>query len=344
MAAACQASGAFTAPVVDADADAPRPWMPTLYIPGEGLGATSAATAPCRCRSCANSPPASPRPRVTSHRAGMVHRYLKPAKVMLAEDGSRATEFGASDVLTQTGRDGAGHTALLVPGTVLLAVGRGPGRGRLLPRLGRRLHRHRPRPLRQPGPYETALRVVDGIPELDDVPPDLLPFIHFRLEKHPKSRPTPDELLGLLRDGRMPEPRGPEPTPADEETSPARPPRRRRRLWSAIVLGTALLTAVTAVTAATVAVTGDDSAPADLPRTAGRPGTGSRRTRASTRSRSVPRRRRENTDPLHDPLPGPQDRQGDLEPLDRAGQGEQDTVGQADGRLILPPRAARTTR
>ncbi|MEJ8669335.1 hypothetical protein WKI71_15475 [Streptomyces sp. MS1.AVA.1] len=57
----------------------------------------------------------------------------------------------------------------------------------------------------------------------------------------------------------MPEPRRPEPTPADEETSPARPPRRRRRLWSAITLGAALLTATT------VAVTGDDSAPADLP-------------------------------------------------------------------------------
>src|SRR3954463_7440094 len=38
VAAARQVSGAFTAPVVDADADAPRPWMATLYIPGENLG------------------------------------------------------------------------------------------------------------------------------------------------------------------------------------------------------------------------------------------------------------------------------------------------------------------
>ncbi|MFE5922613.1 hypothetical protein [Streptomyces sp. NPDC056468] len=107
----------------------------------------------------------------------------------------------------------------------------------------------------------------------------------------PKSRPTPDELLGLLRDGRIPEPRPPEPTKADKETSPVRPPRRRRHLWSAIALGAALLAAVTATT---VAVTDDDSAPADLPacrpagRQAGRPGTRSRRTRASTRSRSAP--------------------------------------------------------
>ncbi|GHC42660.1 protein kinase domain-containing protein [Streptomyces flavofungini] len=39
VAAARQVSGAFTAPVVDADADAARPWMATLYIPGENLGA-----------------------------------------------------------------------------------------------------------------------------------------------------------------------------------------------------------------------------------------------------------------------------------------------------------------
>ena len=33
VAAARRVSGAFTAPVVDADPDAERPWMATLYIP-----------------------------------------------------------------------------------------------------------------------------------------------------------------------------------------------------------------------------------------------------------------------------------------------------------------------
>ncbi len=37
VAAARQVSGAFTAPVVDADPDAGRPWMATLYIPGPTL-------------------------------------------------------------------------------------------------------------------------------------------------------------------------------------------------------------------------------------------------------------------------------------------------------------------
>ena len=37
VAAARRVSGAFTAPVVDADPEAGRPWMATLYIPGPTL-------------------------------------------------------------------------------------------------------------------------------------------------------------------------------------------------------------------------------------------------------------------------------------------------------------------
>ncbi|MFF4170715.1 hypothetical protein [Streptomyces sp. NPDC001744] len=37
VAAARQVSGAFTAPVVDADADASMPWLATLYVPGRSL-------------------------------------------------------------------------------------------------------------------------------------------------------------------------------------------------------------------------------------------------------------------------------------------------------------------
>ncbi|MGF0171580.1 hypothetical protein ACQF36_14055 [Streptomyces sp. Marseille-Q5077] len=158
---------------------------------------------------------------------------------MLAEDGprvidfgiSRATEFGASDVLTLTGRDGGtarwsevesggrvprpscprnsspppqdvGPAAgIFSLGSVVAYAATGHG------------------PFGSPSPYETAVRVVDGTPELNSVPPDLLTFVHFCLEKHPKSRPTPDELLGLLRDGRIPEPRPPEPMKADKRAS-----------------------------------------------------------------------------------------------------------------------------
>ena len=58
--AARQLSGAFTAPTVDADVDG-TPWTATLSVPGE-TPFIFAAKARCRCRSCANSPSARPRP------------------------------------------------------------------------------------------------------------------------------------------------------------------------------------------------------------------------------------------------------------------------------------------
>ncbi|WP_328427653.1 hypothetical protein [Streptomyces sp. NBC_00443] len=125
-----QVSGAFTAPVVDAhaDADAPRRALDGLALhPG--------------------------------HRAGMAHRDLKPANVV--EDGPRAIDFGATKV-----GSGEGHTTLppQVPpctGRVAGAAARRPhpgadagGRGDLTrtsaqppqtPVAGRRVGRRAPR-------------------------------------------------------------------------------------------------------------------------------------------------------------------------------------------------------
>jgi eukaryotic-like serine/threonine-protein kinase len=259
VAAARQVSGAFTAPVVDADADATRPWMATLYIPGEDLGTHVRRHGPL--------PPTELRELAAGlaealrdiHRAGMVHRDLKPANVMLAEDGprvidfgiSRAAEFAASDVLTQTGRvmgtppymspeqfsspqDVGPAADVFSLGSVVVyaATGRGP--------------------FDSPSPYETAIRVVDGEPELDGVPDELLPFVRLCLEKHPKSRPTTGELLALLRDGRLPEP---SPRPEDDSTpaeSPAPRRRRRRKLLIASSLGALLLAAAATLTVVTV--------------------------------------------------------------------------------------------
>ncbi|MGI5375399.1 protein kinase domain-containing protein [Streptomyces sp. CA-251387] len=255
VAAARQVSGAFTAPVVDADADAPRPWMATLYIPGEDLGTHVRRHGPLPLPKLRELAAGLSEALRDIHRAGMVHRDLKPANVMLAEDGprvidfgiSRAAEFAASDVLTQTGRV-MGTPPFMSPeqfsspqdvgpaadvfslGSVLAYAATGHG------------------PFDSPSPYETAVRVVDGDAELDGVPDELLPFIRLCLEKHPKSRPTTDELLTLLRDGHLPDP-CPEPegdSAADEPSAPRR--RHRGRLLLASALGALLLAAATTLT------------------------------------------------------------------------------------------------
>ncbi|MFJ2241705.1 PQQ-binding-like beta-propeller repeat protein [Streptomyces sp. NPDC087859] len=268
VAAARQVSGAFTAPVVDADADAPRPWMATLYIPGADLGRhirDHGPLPPARLRELAAGLAEAIR---DIHRAGVVHRDLKPANVMLADDGprvidfgiSRATEFAASDVLTQTGRV-MGTPPFMSPEQFSAPQDVGPaadifslgavvafaasGRG----------------PFDSPSPYETAIRVVEGDPELDDVPAELLPFIRLCLEKEPKSRPTADELLRLLKNGDWPAPGPADGTPTVTDMGKPRRP-RRKRLWLAAAAG-ALALAAAATT--TVALTGDDPAPGNLP-------------------------------------------------------------------------------
>ncbi|MFJ3302353.1 protein kinase [Streptomyces sp. NPDC086549] len=268
VAAARQVSGAFTAPVVDADADAPRPWMATLYIPGEDLGTHVRRHGPLpqdRLRELAAGLTEALR---DIHRAGVVHRDLKPANVMLAEDGPRVIDFGisraadlaAADVLTQTGRV-MGTPPFMSPEQFSSPHDVGPAAdifslGAVLAYAATRRG-----PFDSPNPYETATRVVEGEPELDGVPEELLPFVRLCLEKHPKSRPTPDELLRLLRDGLLPEPKpGPE---SPDASGPARPSGRRRRWWLVAGAVTAVLAAVAATT---VAVTrGDDGPRDDLP-------------------------------------------------------------------------------
>ncbi|MEU6671735.1 PQQ-binding-like beta-propeller repeat protein [Streptomyces sp. NPDC046727] len=265
VAAARQVSGAFTAPVVDADADAPRPWMATLYIPGEDLGThvrRHGPLPPNRLRELAAGLAEALR---DIHRAGVVHRDLKPANVMLAEDGPRVIDFGISraaeaagmDALTQTGRV-MGTPPFMSPEQFASPHEVGPATdifslGAVLVYAATRRG-----PFDSPSPWETATRVVEGTADLTGVPDDLLPFVGLCLEKHPKSRPGPDELLHLLREGRLPDPR---PEPEAVDTEPVRP--RRRRWWPAAVTVTAVLAAVAATT--TVLARGGGGDPHDLP-------------------------------------------------------------------------------
>ncbi|WP_031158612.1 protein kinase domain-containing protein [Streptomyces durhamensis] len=290
VAAARQVSGAFTAPVVDADADAPRPWMATLYIPGEDLGTHVRRHGPL--------PPGRLRELATGlaealrdiHRAGVVHRDLKPANVMLAEDGPRVIDFGVSraaesttaDALTQTGPV-MGTPPFMSPEQFTSPHEVGPATDvfSLGAVVAYAATRHGP--FDSVSPWETATRVVEREPDLAGVPADLLPFVRLCLEKHPKGRPTPDELLHLLRDGRLPE-RPERPATREPGPDPARPRRRRRR--TALVAAAAALATVAATAIAFLARDGGGT-PHALPagwhawhRQAGTPAGGSRNTAA----------------------------------------------------------------
>ncbi|MFB7999875.1 serine/threonine-protein kinase [Streptomyces sp. NPDC056002] len=203
IAAARRVSGAFTAPVVDADPDAERPWMATLFIPGLTLAEHVKQHGPLRPARLRQVMAGLAEALRDIHRAGVVHRDLKPSNVLLAEDSPKVIDFGISrpkdsELRTETGKL-IGTPPFMAPeqfrrprevgpaadvfalGSVLVhaATGRGP--------------------FDSDSPYLVAYQVVHDEPDLTAVPDDLGPLITRCLAKDPERRPTPDELMKELR-------------------------------------------------------------------------------------------------------------------------------------------------
>ncbi|MFD5415044.1 serine/threonine-protein kinase [Streptomyces nojiriensis] len=256
VAAARRVSGAFTAPVVDADPDAERPWMATLFIDAPTLAerVREQVLDPVELTRLAAGLAEALR---DIHRAGVVHRDLKPSNVLMAPDGVRVIDFGISrpadsDLRTETGkligtppymapeqfqrpRDVGTAADVFALGSVLVHAATGHG------------------PFDSDSHYLVAYQVVHSEPDLGGLPPRLVPLVARCLAKDPAERPTAEELIGEMRAVAYPTaedtqafiPRPRRPVEAEQVThrrertaaEPEAPPRRRSRLRARIAVG-----------------------------------------------------------------------------------------------------------
>ncbi|MFF4029749.1 PQQ-binding-like beta-propeller repeat protein [Streptomyces sviceus] len=258
IAAARRVSGAFTAPVVDADPEAARPWMATAFVPGRTLAERVDESGPLDWPALRRLGTELAEALREIHRAEVVHRDLKPSNVLLLEsegdDGAvRVIDFGISraadsDVRTQTGMV-MGSPPFMAPeqfsrphevgpavdvfslGAVLVYAATGHS------------------PFEAENAYLAAYNTVHGEPRLGELPEQLRPLVSCCLAKEPADRPTSGEVLERLAGlpEELPAANTAHEAPPDRQlpstdrvtsqlvgTGPVRRGRRGRRLWAAV--------------------------------------------------------------------------------------------------------------
>ncbi|SDN58383.1 serine/threonine-protein kinase [Streptomyces wuyuanensis] len=201
--AARRVGGAWTAPVLDADPDAPVPWVATGFVAGPALGAAVAGHGPLPQHTVRTLGAGLAEALAAVHALGLVHRDVKPSNVLLTLDGPRLIDFGiarATDStasLTTTGVS-VGSPGYMAPEQI---VGSGEVTGAAdVFSLGAVLAYAATGTAPFPGDSSAALlyKVVHEEPELGALTGELRELVGGCLAKDPSARPAPAVLARRL--------------------------------------------------------------------------------------------------------------------------------------------------
>ncbi|MFI6515220.1 serine/threonine-protein kinase [Spirillospora sp. NPDC050679] len=197
-------SGAYTAAVVDADTEAPMPWLASEFVPGPSLRQVLDDAGPLPEDAARRLAAGLARALLDVHGAGLVHRDLKPSNVLLAEDGVRVIDFGIARAAEEGGQTRITRTGALVGSPAFMSPEQVEGRD-LTPAsdvfaLGATLVTACTG--KGPFPGRSAPQVFYGIvhsePDLGAVPPGLRRIAAACLAKDPAARPTPQQALQMI--------------------------------------------------------------------------------------------------------------------------------------------------
>ncbi|MFE5562280.1 serine/threonine-protein kinase [Streptomyces sp. NPDC056544] len=206
VAASRKVSGAYTAAVMDADPDAPTPWLASVFVSGPSLGAVVKADGVLEEAVVHRLAAGLASALAEIHRAGLIHRDLKPDNVLLTEDGVRVIDLGIARV---TEGEVEGDTGLTRTGWVIGSPSfMSPEQAESKPltpasdvfSLGSMLVMAftGSSPFAGASTLRTLYDVVHATPDLSAVPEGLRGIVERCLAKDPADRPTPAQLLELL--------------------------------------------------------------------------------------------------------------------------------------------------
>ncbi|OLZ65093.1 serine/threonine protein kinase [Streptomyces sp. IMTB 2501] len=202
VAAARRVGSAWTAPVLDADPDAPVPWVATAYAAGPSLAAAVTDTGPLPAHTVRALGAGLAEALTTVHELGLVHRDVKPSNVLLTLDGPLLIDFGIARAmdgtasLTSTGVS-VGSPGYMAPEQIL---GKGATGAADVFSLGAVLTyaaTGEP-PFRGDSSAALLYKVVHEEPELGPLSGELHEVAAACLTKDPAARPTPADLSRRL--------------------------------------------------------------------------------------------------------------------------------------------------
>ena len=192
--------GMCTVRVIEADTQAPRPFLVTEYIDGPSLADYIEEQGPLGAEMLYGLAAGLAEALAAIHAAGVIHRDLKPSNVLLTADGPKVIDFGIAQapdatVLTGTGMT-VGSIGFMAPEQIMgqavtasdvfswavtiayAASGTAPfGTG-----------------------VSAAIfyRIMNTEPDIAAVPDSVRPWLEAALAKEPQNRPTADDLLRQL--------------------------------------------------------------------------------------------------------------------------------------------------
>ncbi|WUQ88998.1 serine/threonine protein kinase [Kitasatospora purpeofusca] len=202
VAASRRVSGAYTAAVMDADVEAVTPWLASVFVVGPSLADAVESGGPLPSDAVHGLAVGLATALVEIHRAGLIHRDLKPGNVLLAEDGVRVIDFGIARAVEEDAE--LTHTGGVIGSPAFMSPEQAEGRAltpasdvfSLASLLALALSGRSP--FEGASALRTLYNVVHSEPDLGGVAPVTRPFLEACLVKDPAARPTPARLLELL--------------------------------------------------------------------------------------------------------------------------------------------------